>query len=67
MISMIMSAVILILPVVSFLAISIYCWRRGLLGRGFLLLILMAGAMEVHSVVNHKGKIKEKYAELKIQ
>lgn len=64
MISMVMSALILVLPAIFGLLISIYLWRRGLLGRCCLMLIFMAGAVEVHSVVNHQGKIKEKYAEL---
>ena len=64
MVTMLMSMLILVVPVVSFLIVSVYLWRRGLFGRGCLLSILIAGAMEVHSVVNPDARIREKYAEI---
>lgn len=60
MISLLMSAFILALPIVF----SICLWYLGLVARCCLLLMCVTGAVEVESVINPDKGIKEKYEQL---
>jgi hypothetical protein len=64
MITLVMSALILILPVIAVFVVSVYFWRSGVLGRVCLLLVFSLGAVEAHSVIYPKKLLKEKYAQL---
>lgn len=60
MISLLMSAFILGLPIV----LSICLWYLGLVARCCLLLMCITGAVEVESVINPDKGIREKYEQL---
>lgn len=64
MITVIMSALILIMPFVAVGFISAYVWRSGFLARVCVLLFFGLCALEVHSTLYPDKLLKEKYTRL---
>lgn len=60
--AMVASLLILMLPVVLFGLITYWLWTHGIVGRVFLIGIVMCGAVAAHSIIYPQKQLKENYA-----